>query len=542
MATSLELSEALRIDQLVVRYGRGAPVVNGVSLRVRAGETVAIVGESGSGKSTLISAILSMLPEGASIVEGEIEVASAVRADDAAAVHKLHGRYVGYVPQDPMASFNPVTTVVAQSVDADRAHRTTSRKESIARVLEAFAQADLVDRDGTLAKKYPHELSGGMRQRALIATALLHDPVLLLADEPTSALDVITQRRVLDLLAQLTERHGAAVLFVTHDLELALERADRIIVMKDGEIVEEGDPRSIRDLASAPYVREFLAASERFIALPEADRDPVAPDAVPVLSGTGLTKSFGRKRSRAPKALDGVDFALHQGRTLAVVGQSGSGKTTMASIALGLLAADAGEVRWAGRPVASLSRAERARFRRAVQPVFQNPQTSLDPTFSVERTLQESLRTAGVHDRVERAKRVRGLLDDVALPLGVSARLPHELSGGQKQRVAIARSLAMRPQILVCDEPVSALDVIVRAQVLELLQSLQREYQLSMLFISHDLGVVSSIADDVMVLRHGTVVDSGTCLQVFTSPSSDYTRELLAAIPGASTRRGAPAA
>ncbi|SCL28186.1 peptide/nickel transport system ATP-binding protein [Micromonospora pallida] len=536
--SSLELDDALVVEDLTIQYGDDAPAIDGVSLRVGRGETVAVVGESGSGKSTLISAILAMLPANGRITAGRVVVgAHDVAHLEGDAVSALRGQWVGLVPQDPIANFNPVAKVVSQSVDVDRAHSDRTRAEARRHVLDAYEEAGLADAHMTIPNKYPHELSGGMRQRALIATALLHNPTLVLADEPTSALDVITQQRVLDLFGRLTAEHGSSVLFITHDLELALERADRVIVMKGGRIVEESTGEQLRTAPRTAYTKAFLAASERFTHDPAGTDDHLQRPIV--LQGSGLRKQFGRRsRLRLGRgyptitALDGVDFALRAKSTLAVVGQSGSGKTTLSSIALGLLKPDAGELHWNGQSMLDPSRQRRAGFRSAVQPVFQDPHTSLDPSFTVERTLFESLGQAGVSGRTEKTRRARELLDQVALPSRVLQSLPHELSGGQKQRVAIARALSLSPQILVCDEPVSALDVIVQAQVIDLLKQIQQESDLSILLISHDLGVVSSIADDVIVLRDGVAVDAGTCRAVFAAPTSEYTKALLAAIPG----------
>ena len=400
----------------------------------------------------------------------------------------------------------------------------------------------------TQARRYPHQLSGGMCQRALIAIGLAGRPRLLIADEPTSALDVTVQRQVLDHLQHLAAELGTAVLLITHDLALAGERAEQIIVMHRGRVVETGAVQSILSDPQHPYTRQLVAAEPSVYPAGGTAAREWAGDPAPVeasdgdtrdlLIGSELTKVYraahGKPWRKAEfRAVDGVSFRLRKASTLAIVGESGSGKSTLARMVLGLLAPTSGTVTFDGRDVAALSRRETPAFRRRVQPVFQNPYSSLDPMYTVFRAIEEPLRIHRVGNRRERRAAVRELVEQVALPSSVLDRRPRELSGGQRQRVAIARALALRPEVLVCDEAVSALDVLVQAQILELLAGLKDALGLSYLFISHDLAVVRQIADEVLVMKSGRVVEHAPTDEVFTKPQHDYTRQLLAAIPGA---------
>ena len=398
-------------------------------------------------------------------------------------------------------------------------------------------EADIADPDARF-RQYPHEFSGGMRQRVLIAMALACRPEVLLADEPTSALDVTVQRLVLDQMGRLASDLGAAVLLITHDLGLAAERADRVAVMHRGEIVEFGPAAQLVASPQHEYTRRLLAAapgmaSAKIAPVRAADAAGAAPEML--LEVTGAVKKYRiRGRSEPLMAVDGVDLAIARGQTVAIVGESGSGKSTTARLALRLEAADGGTIRYRGADVSRLRGKDLLAFRRSVQPVFQNPYASLDPRYTIGQVIAEPLRVHKIGDTASRRTNVAELLDKVALPASFADRYPHELSGGQRQRVAIARALALNPELVVMDEAVSALDVLVQAQILELMVSLQSELGLSYLFISHDLAVVRQVAHQVYVMHAGKVVESGDPDTIFRAPREEYTRQLIAAIPGQS--------
>jgi len=536
--------------------GKRVPAVQGVNLSVYPGQTVAIVGESGSGKSTTAHAIIDLLPGTGKVTGGEIlfdgkDLVSASRGE----ILAVRGNGIGFVPQDPMTNLNPVWKVgfqVRETLQSNGiAHGKEAKRQAIA-LLEQAGMPDAAQR----VNQYPHEFSGGMCQRALIAIGLACKPKLLIADEPTSALDVTVQRRILDHLAGLTSELGTAVLLITHDLGLAAERAEHLVVMYRGRVVESGpalqilrDPQHLytkRLVNSAPSlasqrlssVRQRAEIREQAVQVAEqaaAAELAAVPDDVLVLDR--LTKRF-RVRGGSPwksselLAVDDVSFRLRRGTTTAVVGESGSGKSTVAQMVLGLLEPTSGTVTFEGQDVTKLKRKGELAFRRRVQPIFQNPYGSLDPMYSIYRTIEEPLRTHHIGDAKQREATVRDLLDKVALPASVMRRYPNELSGGQRQRVAIARALALSPEVVVCDEAVSALDVLVQAQILKLLNDLQAELGLSYLFITHDLAVVRQIADDVVVMEQGRIVEAATVTEVFDNPQSEYTRNLLEAIPG----------
>ncbi|GAA4723711.1 peptide/nickel transport system ATP-binding protein [Promicromonospora umidemergens] len=552
----------LEIKDLHIGFTTGQGVVQavrGVDLNVYPGQSVAIVGESGSGKSTTAHAIIDLLPgtgkvTGGSIKFGGRELVGLGRRQ----TEDLRGREIGLVPQDPMSNLNPVWRVgtqidealVANGFQGDRAARK-------ARVVELLGEAGLPDAE-VRARQYPHEFSGGMRQRALIAIGLASRPKLLIADEPTSALDVTVQKKILDHLEGLTKELGTAVLFITHDLGLAAERAEHLVVMYKGKVVESGPARQIlqdpqheytrRLVASAPSLasRRIQSAHERGKQTDEqlaAHADETAKAAPDVVVAKDLTKVF-RLRGARPgthtdfTAVDNISFTLPKGRTIALVGESGSGKSTAANMVLGLLEPTSGVVTINDQDMATMSGKQSFAMRRRVQPVFQNPYGSLDPMFSVFSSIEEPLRLHRVGDRKSREVRVRELLDMVSLPQATMRRFPNELSGGQRQRIAIARALALKPEVLVLDEAVSALDVLVQAQILTLLNDLQAELGLSYLFITHDLAVVRQIADLVAVMKDGSIVEHATTDEVFDNPQQEYTRDLLAAIPGASLEIG----
>ena len=424
-----------------------------------------------------------------------------------------------------MTNLNPVWKVGFQVREALRAN--TDGGETRRRAVQLLADAGMQD-PAEQAGKYPHQLSGGMCQRALIAIGLAGRPQLLIADEPTSALDVTVQRQVLDHLQRLIDELGTALLLITHDLALAGERAESVVVVHRGAVVESGPAQSILHHPQHDYTRRLVAAVPSLNARRRAPTGPSpATEADDILVVSELTKTY-----REARAVDAVSFRLRRGSTLAVVGESGSGKSTLALMVLGLLEPTAGTVVFDGTRIdGALDRVRALAFRRRVQPVFQNPYGSLDPRYSVLRAIEEPLRIHRTGNRRQRAQVVRELIERVALPSSVLGRLPRELSGGQRQRVAIARALALRPEVLVCDEAVSALDVLVQAQILDLLAELQAQLGLSYLFISHDLAVIRQVADDVLVMRAGRVVEHAPTEEVFSRPSHEYTRQLLEAIP-----------
>ncbi len=524
------------------------PAVRKANMQIYPGQHVAIVGESGSGKSTLAHSIIDLLPGTGKIVGGQI----LFDGEDLVTMPKnkiigLRGSQIGLVPQDPMSNLNPVWKIGFQVKETLKANG-VKRADLDERIIEALENAGLPDAQHR-QRQYPHEFSGGMRQRALIAIGLANKPRLLIADEPTSALDVTVQRTILDHLEELTTELGAAVLFITHDLGLAAERAEHLVVMHRGRIVESGSALEILQNPQHPYTQRLVAAapslaskrimSEKKQDTPISVNEPAenTKDDI-LLEVEHLTKVFpirgkGLRKAKKFKAVDDVSFQIKRGETMALVGESGSGKSTVANIVLNLLEPTAGKVNFDGTIVGDLNRKELFNFRHRVQPIFQNPYGSLDPMYSIYRIIEEPLKLHKVGSKQERAKRVAELLDMVALPESTMRRYPNELSGGQRQRVAIARALALNPELVVCDEAVSALDVLVQNQILYLLSDLQHELNLTYLFITHDLAVVRQVADDVAVMEKGKIVEYASTDEVFNNPKEAYTKALLDAIPGA---------
>ncbi|MDQ1126401.1 peptide/nickel transport system ATP-binding protein [Microbacterium sp. LKL04] len=514
--------------------------VEGVDLDLAAGETVAIVGESGSGKSTTAMAVIGLLAGNGRVAQGSIRLdgQELVGASEST-MRGIRGAQIGLVPQDPMSNLNPTSKIGTQVAETLLAHGLATRKDVDRKVVETLAAAGLPNAEDR-AKQYPHEFSGGMRQRALIAIGLACNPRLLIADEPTSALDVTVQKTILDQLGRMTTELGTSVLLITHDLGLAAERAARVVVMHRGRIVEQGPARQILEDPQHPYTQSLVQAAPSVAVArlrPEAFTEPT-PDAAPkpvdnIVEVEGLTKLYnvrGQKEDFA--AVKDVSFSIPRGETVAIVGESGSGKTTTARMLLKVVDPTEGVIRYDGTDVASLKGRQLREFRQKVQPIFQDPYSSLNPMFTIERIVQEPLDFYNRGSAKDRAARVRKLLDDVALPASMLRRYPSELSGGQRQRVAIARALALSPELIVCDEPVSALDVLVQDQILTLLRDLQTEYGLSYLFISHDLAVVRLISDYVCVMKDGALVEAASSEEIFTNPRDPYTRNLLSSIPG----------
>ena len=618
----------LKITDLEVTFTTSTgvvPAVRGANLTIYPGQTVAIVGESGSGKSTTAAAVIGLLPGTGKVTGGSIEFdGKELTKMSSKEWIELRGSGIGLVPQDPMSNLNPVLRVGTQVKEALLANNIVPRSEAGERVTELLEQAGLPDGERR-AKQYPHEFSGGMRQRVLIAIGLASRPKLLIADEPTSALDVTVQRRILDHLETLTKEMGTAVLFITHDLGLAAERAEQLVVMHRGRIVESGPALEILQHPQHPYTKRLVSAAPslasariesahaRGITHTEEEFTGSAKNASSeeMIRVEHLTKEFHIRgaKGEASKllAVDDVSFTLRRGKTLAVVGESGSGKSTAANMILHLLEPTSGKIFFDGEDTSEYSEAQLFALRRRLQAVFQNPYGSLDPMYSIYRIIEEPLKIHGygtleyaraeikrakatgrdpepwavaalewhsesdkklreervkayAQQEVERAKaagrdpepwavaaleghsefnpkklreeRVAELLDLVALPRSAMRRYPNELSGGQRQRVAVARALALNPEVIVLDEAVSALDVLVQNQILHLLNDLQAQLGLSYLFITHDLAVVRQIADDVVVMEKGRLVEANTTDALFDHPVQDYTRELIEAVPG----------
>ena len=577
----------LKITDLEVTFTTSTgvvPAVRGANLTIYPGQTVAIVGESGSGKSTTAAAVIGLLPGTGKVTGGSIEFdGKELTKMSSKEWIELRGSGIGLVPQDPMSNLNPVLRVGTQVKEALLANNIVPRSEAGERVTELLEQAGLPDGERR-AKQYPHEFSGGMRQRVLIAIGLASRPKLLIADEPTSALDVTVQRRILDHLETLTKEMGTAVLFITHDLGLAAERAEQLVVMHRGRIVESGPALEILQHPQHPYTKRLVSAAPslasariesahaRGITHTEEELTGSAKNASSeeMIRVEHLTKEFHIRgaKGEASKllAVDDVSFTLRRGKTLAVVGESGSGKSTAANMILHLLEPTSGKIFFDGEDTSEYSEAQLFALRRRLQAVFQNPYGSLDPMYSIFRIIEEPLKIHGygtleyARAEIKRAEatgrepepwavaaleghsefnpkklreaRVAELLDLVALPRSAMRRYPNELSGGQRQRVAVARALALNPEVIVLDEAVSALDVLVQNQILHLLNDLQAELGLSYLFITHDLAVVRQIADDVVVMEKGRLVEANTTDALFDHPVQDYTRELIEAVPG----------
>jgi len=515
----------MAVRGLRVAYG-GHEVVSGVDFELGAGRSLALIGESGSGKSTIARALLRLLPS-AGRASGSVELAGReILGLPERRFRSLRGRTLGFVPQDPGNALNPVRTIGAQALEAADLVDGLAKEDRHEAVLDTFAQVGLTDPARVWAS-YPHQLSGGMLQRVLIGLAVLPRPALLVADEPTSALDVTIQKRILDLLSGLREDLGISLLLITHDLAIAAERADSLVVLKDGVIQEAGPTAEVFARPASDYARRLHADvpalnPARYAALRDG-RDPASPAKIEV---QGVTKTFG-----SLTAVDDVSFAVPAGTTHALVGESGSGKTTAIRLLLGLEQPDSGRIVVAGEELHGRSHESLRSVRRHLQLVYQNPYTSLDPTWKVERLVREPLDRYRIGSARERGTLVRETLRAVGLSEELVSRKPSALSGGQRQRVAIARALVLRPDVIVLDEPTSALDVSVQAEIVETLLRLQAELGLTYVFVSHDLSLVRQLAHTVSVMRHGRVVEQGTVASIFDSPREEYTRTLLDSLP-----------
>lgn len=522
----------LRIDDLDVRFGT-FHAVRGVSLTLGRGEKLAIIGESGSGKSVTALSVLRLL-DGAARTTGRIvldgEDLLALSPD---ALRRVRGSRVAMVFQDPMTSLNPVFPIGRQLTDVLAAHTPLDRRARQARAAALLDQVGIRDSLRCLTL-YPHELSGGMRQRVMIALAIACDPALIIADEPTTALDVTVQEQITHLLVDLCRTRGIGLLFISHNLDLVGEFADRIAVMHEGRIVELGEAAQVMGAPQADYTRRLLAAIPR-IGAPGPAPAPTDRATPVVLETRGVSKSYPLARSavarlvdrRQVQALHPSDLQVHAGQVLGIVGESGSGKSTLARLLVGLDRPATGEVLLQGAPVEARGRADRRALSRRVQLVFQGSQASLNPRKTIRRALAEAMQVLPAPER----RPLADLMALVRLDAALLDRYPHQLSGGQRQRVGIARALSTLPGILIADEPTSALDVSVQKEIIELLQSLQRDLGMTMIVISHDLGLIGTICDRVIVMRAGAVVESGAARDVLTNPATDYTRALLQSLP-----------
>jgi peptide/nickel transport system ATP-binding protein len=553
--------------------------VDDISFSINKGEIVGVVGESGSGKSVTCHTVLGLLPQPPAKVEGGSVTFDSKELLDLphSLLRKIRGKRISMIFQDPMSCLNPYLKILDQVAEPILIHENVSRKKAEARAIEMMKKVGIRDADSR-ANSYPHEFSGGMRQRVMIAMALVTKPDLLLADEPTTALDVTVQARILKILRDLKNDLGIAVLFVTHDLGVVADIADRVVVMYRGKIVEQGNTRDIFEKPSHPYVKGLLACrptlETQYKVLPTVDdflKTEIGQDGSIILSECQDAKerlaelkrdtrstnpgnenddvllqvkklkvhfqSGGNFLGNPPKivkAVDGVDFQIQRGRTLGLVGESGCGKTTLGRAILKLQKTKLGSVLYDGNELITLTQKEMLDFRKRMQIIFQDPYASLNPRQTIEQTLVEPLLVHGIGvNHSERKDRIVSLLEEVGLGAEFLLRYPHEFSGGQRQRISVARALAVEPEFIVCDECVSAMDVSVQAQVLNLLRELQQKRNLTYLFISHDLSVVKFMSDDMMVMKNGKIMESGNAQDIYENPKSNYTRELLDAVPSA---------
>lgn len=504
--------------------------VNGVSFSIEKGETLGIVGESGSGKSVACYSLMGLIPK----PPGKIESGQALFDGEdllqmsEAQLNRIRGRRIAMIFQDPMTSLNPYLRIEDQLIEPLLLHGLADKHGARKKALEMLEKVGIPGAARRI-RMYPHEFSGGMRQRVMIAMALIAEPKLLIADEPTTALDVTIQAQILRLIKSLQEKRDIGVLFISHDLAVVSDIADHIVVMEKGLVVEQGAPVDIFSNAQHSYTQKLLAAIPSGAPPePDSERDTL-------ITATNLKTYFTSENSNEPiKAVDDVSLTIQRGEVLGLVGESGSGKSTFGRSLLRLTPITAGQISFDGTDVGGLDRNNLKALRRRMQMIFQDPYASLNPRMTVYDTLAEPLLLHRIVDRSGLDAAIRELMDNVGLARGFAKKYPHEFSGGQRQRIAIGRALATKPEFIVADEPVSALDVTIQAQILDLLKDLKDEYGLTMLFVSHDLAVIRQIADRVAVLYRGKLEEVGNTSAVFNSPQSDYTQRLLAAIPGQS--------
>jgi len=520
----------LKVSNLSVTFrqdGREIPAVRNVGYEVAPGQTVALVGESGSGKSVTALANVGLLPDSAQVTGSIRFLGTEMVGADAASLRQVRGNDISFIFQEPMTSLNPLHTVERQITESLALHQGLTGTAARARVLELLHKVGIREAEQRLGA-YPHQLSGGQRQRVMIAMALANGPKLLVADEPTTALDVTIQAQILELLADLKRTERMSMLFITHDLNIVRRVADRVCVMQQGEIVEQGATEQVFTAPAHPYTRKLLAAE------PHGGPDPVPGDAPEMLRTQGLRvwfpiqRGFLRRTVGHVKAVNDASVALRAGETLGIVGESGSGKTTLALAVMRLIASD-GSIVFQSREIAKLPVDRLRALRREMQIVFQDPYGSLSPRMTIEEIVAEGLGVHGLPEGANARAMVADILTEVGLDPAMMHRYPHEFSGGQRQRIAIARAMILKPKLVVLDEPTSALDMTVQVQIVELLRQLQRRYGLAYMFISHDLRVVRAMAHRIIVMKDGDVVEYGPAAEVLERPRQPYTRALLAA-------------
>ncbi|MCF1465783.1 ABC transporter ATP-binding protein [Agrobacterium vitis] len=530
-----EAGKLLSVQGLTVGLPPGMDrryAVEDMSFDLKAGEILCIIGESGSGKSVTANATMGLLASSLHIVSGSITLeGQELVGADAATLRALRGRVVSMIFQDPLSALNPLMTVGDQIAEVMEAHGIGTQQERRVRVLELITEVGLPDPE-LMQHQYPFRLSGGQRQRVMIAMALALEPKVLIADEPTTALDVTTQSQILELIASIQRRKQMSVMFITHDFGVVAEIADRVIVMEKGHVVEQGPASVVLKNPDHPYTQRLLAAVPRMRA---SDRENEADTPV-VLEARNLCKTYGissgfLSKGRVIKAVDDVSFTIAKGRTLGIVGESGSGKSSLGRLLVKLMNSDSGEILFGGRDIAPLSEEAFRPMRPYIQMIFQDPFASLNPRQTIGRilTVGPVAQATPIDEARTRAMR---LLERVGLDAGAYDRYPHEFSGGQRQRIGIARALMFNPMLIVADEAVSALDVSIQAQILQLLTEVQQEMKLAMAFITHDLRVASQICDEIAVMYKGRIVEYGPPSQIFRNPTHDYTRQLVSAIPG----------
>jgi len=502
--------------------------VDDVSFSVESGKITAIIGESGSGKSVACYSLLGLIPMPPGKVEGGkalFEGADLLQMSEAE-LRKIRGRDIAMIFQDPMTCLNPYMTIGDQLMEPIIYHKGVSKKEARQRAIELLEEVGMREPQSTI-DNYPHQFSGGMRQRVMIAMALINEPKLLIADEPTTALDVTIQAQILKLMADLQKKRDIGVIFISHDLAVVADIADQIIVMQKGKVVEHSDRKGIFENAQHPYTQKLLAA------IPSGTKVVSTEEHAPLISIRNLNTWFGQGKHKEPvKAVNDVTLDIRKGEILGLVGESGSGKSTLGRSILRLVPITSGTVEFDGIDVTALHGGELKNMRRRMQMIFQDPYASLNPRMSVYDTLAEPLLLHGIENKKTVEQGVLKLMDNVGLARAFVRKYPHEFSGGQRQRIAIGRALATHPEFIVADEPVSALDVTIQAQILDLMLDLGKEYGLTMLFVSHDLAVVKHIADRIVVLFKGEIVEQGTGAELFENPQQEYTRQLLQSIPG----------
>ncbi|MDR1903472.1 MAG: ABC transporter ATP-binding protein [Treponema sp.] len=520
--------------QIVYQHAGGVhDAVRGISFSVKRGQFIAIVGESGSGKSTIARALTGLLAENGFITGGHIFLDGLdLTLIDRKIWRNLRGKNIGFVPQDPLSGLDPLMRIGCQVREAVLSHEKTEKSRAHEKVLASLKNAGLND-PPSVFRAFPHELSGGMKQRALIAAAMINKPAILIADEPTSALDVTVQRTILAGIKKLINESESALLFITHDLGLAAERADYIIVMKDGCIVETGAAFEIWTNPRQEYTKTLIAAAPRIPSHAEITMSPQKKESFKntpewIMETEHVTKYYPHGKK---PAIEDISIQIPKGGITAVIGGSGSGKTTLASVLLQIQRQSSGIIRYRGENINAYTGRQIGQYHQKVQAVFQNPYESLNPLFTIRKILEEPLIAFRIGGKFERRQMILDVLDQVMLSPAVLNRRTRELSGGQCQRVAIARALITRPELVICDEPVSALDVLIQSQILNLIKDLQKHFGISFLFISHNLGVVHAIADMILVMHNARIIESGLVQDIFFNPKTEYTRLLLDSIP-----------